>query len=317
MILLCDTNIFLQTNISSHLTLMQFFRETRKFFIGLDKAQAIEQEYLLYGRRSPYLQNVIQRLQRERADRTVDGLSGELDPADKQRLATFINQYDSISNVELSMLTIALANPDVILVCVDTQCHSLPINRQLMMPDQISILQEAFPEIKIKHCDDVVNDLYAIPEGIPRDISSLEIYLDSKSRREHDFLEFKQPKNGLISRMCRDIAKAVCAMLNSTNGFVMIGVDEDANAQAKGFEKSFNNKPKRSDELEIRLANDYLLKIEPRPDCFIKLWTIDKNPTKIVMIIFIEKGSSQYRYRFDQRGLLVFRRIGTQSRSNL
>lgn len=315
MILLCDTNIFLQTNIPSHLTLIAFFQDTRKFFLGLDRTQVIEQEYLSRGSGNRYLQNIILRLQRERLLRTADQLSGELSPDDLQRLNIFVSSYDSISNVEITMLAIALANPGVTLVCVDPQTASLPVNRQLLVPDRIPDLQKGLG-IKIKSCDEIVNDLRMAPEGAPRDIASLESFLDSASRREHDYLEFKQPRNGLVARMCRDITKAVCAMLNSTTGFVMVGIDETVNAQVKGFEKTFESHPKKVDELEIRLVNDYLRKIEPKPDCFVRLWSIDKDASRIVMIVFVEKGSREYRYCFDDRGLLAFRRVGTQSCSN-
>lgn len=310
MILLCDTNVFLQTNISSHLALMRFFRETHKFFMGLDKKQVIEQEYLAYGKTNQYLQNVIQRLQIERANRTADGLSGELDFDNRQRLTFFASQYQDTTQIELTMLTIALANPDVVLVCVDSQCRTLSASRRILVPDRIPALRGAFPEIRIKCCDEIVSDLRTIPEGVPRDIASLEIYLDSKGRREHDFLEFKQPIKGLRKGMCKSIAKAVCAMLNSTTGFVMVGIDELPNATIKGFEKTFDDVPKRVDELEIRLCNDYLRKIEPNPDCCFRVWSIDKDPSRIVMIVFVEQGVSNqtYRYHFDEKGLVLFRR---------
>lgn len=318
MILLCDTNIFLQANIPSHLMLMRLFQETRKFFVGLDAMQAIEQEYFFYGTRSQYLQNIIQRLQTERLQRAADGLTGNLDISKEGRLNDFVKRNPSISSFETTMLTVALANPGVTLVCVDPQCETLPAKRQLLLPPKISDLKSAFPEIEIKNCKEVIEDLRALPEGVPRDITSLELFLASKGNREHDYLEFKQPQNGLVTRMCHDIAKAACAMLNTTTGFVMIGVDENANAQIKGFVKEYNGQPRSHDQIENLLTNNFLLEINPRPDSYIHVWSIDiLSSSKIVMIVFVEKGSTTYQFNFMQHGWKIYRRLGTQSLSSV
>ena len=241
MILLCDTNIFLQTNIRSHITLMRMFIETQNFFLGLDGSGMIWGEYKQFERQSRHLWEINNRILANPLWHTVD-LKIVIPNEAEVRLKNLIGtDSNSTFQGEVNLLRAALANSDseAVLVCTDSRCRrdTLPISRRLIRPDMIDSLKNHFPDLRVQTCDEIVEELRLIPPGLPRDWNTLEVWLDNYKRREWFWIEFKAPKQGLYKEMCRDIAKAVCAMLNTTTGYVIVGVDEDDNARIKGFKK--------------------------------------------------------------------------------
>lgn len=184
------------------------------------------------------------------------------------------------------------------------------------VPSSVQLLIDTFPELRVRTCDQVVKELRISPEGIPRTYVALEAFLGGANvqYREHDWIEFKAPQNGLVKSMCKNITKAVCAMLNSTSGYVMIGVEESPTAKVVGFEKTYEGTLRAITELENILENAYFRKIEPNPRFFISLWSFSVPDTaKIVTLVWVEKGNNRYQYDFDGRGLQLYRRVGTQS----
>jgi hypothetical protein len=290
--------------------LMQFFRDTRRFFLGLD---GIATEYQTWAGKSPLFREIHQRITTEGKWRTVTGLQTNLTLDDEDKLKRLYRGTNP-SDVERNLIRVGVANRGIAtLVCVDTQCRNLTIPRQVLRPDYIDELKKLFPGLLIKSCNQVIDELRTRrPEGVPRDLRSLQSFLNGREvqRREHDWIEFKQPENGLVSRMCKDIAKAVCAMLNSTMGYVMVGIDEYNHENLiKGFNVAYNSTPQPIDRIEIILVNSYLRRIDPDPIHFFQIWSINLSPNRIVTIIWVEQGSqSPYSYR-----RFRYKRLGTQS----
>lgn len=328
MILLCDTNVFLAPVYSSHQFLMESFRDNRRFFLGLDKYSLLQNEYRQYSRHNRYIQEIVKRVTPRNERRVIRGIPVAISEDVHTRLADLYEVVDETPNrVEHALLCTALANPGVTLVCVDSRCSTLTADRVWLRPDRLEFLQEFFPEIRVKSCDELHNILHSVPEGVPRDYSQLKTFLAQDKIRweENDWVEFKAPqRQGLIPRMCRDIAKAVCALLNTTSGYVFVGIEEDPPpAQLIGFPLIYcrdDHDPTScreypSDKIQIILEGAYLNRIVPSPRPHIMMWqiSIPHDEAKIILVILVDKGNTIYQYDFDGSGPKAFRRVGTQS----
>lgn len=183
MILICDTNIFLQPTVSSHLDLMRYFIETKRFYLGL--TETILREYSRFGVRSRHLQEINKRIQAGRLWRTVDLSSITLSGENQQKLSDLcvrlcfgVRVETQRLQEEIGWLRVALAHPGVTIVYVDSILPPTSIPRLLIKSDMVEKIKDVFPGLQIKSCDAVVKELRLLPEGVPRDLAALNIWLD-------------------------------------------------------------------------------------------------------------------------------------------
>lgn len=326
MILLCDTNIFLEPLYSSHQFLIQSFADNRKFYLGLDRS--LQKEYIQFSSRNRYIQEIVKRTIPRHDRRVLHDIPGSITEEAHELLSALYGLDDKApDNVEHALLCTALANPGVTLVCVDKRCMTLPAERVWLRPDRLEFLLEFLPGIQVKSCDQVYDILRSVPEGVPRKYAELETFLSQEmiGWEEKDWIEFKAPQEwGLVPRMCRDIAKAVCALLNTTDGYVFVGIKEDPPpAQLIGFPLIYCKEDRDptscrelpSDKIQIILEGSYLRKIDPNPRSQLMIWpiAIPHNDKSIILAILVDKGDKRYQYDFDGYGLKAYRRDGTQS----
>ncbi|MDX2043174.1 MAG: ATP-binding protein [Acidobacteriota bacterium] len=164
------------------------------------------------------------------------------------------------------------------------------------------------------------------PENVGELTHLLDIHRIAGLRTEHSFLEFKAPGPNearvdnriLVDRMRCDIAKAVCAMLNSCNGWVFVGV-RDNDGEILGFKPEYNGIP-GYDHVQ-RMINAEIYRITPNPSKLFDPWAIDLPTGGIVIAIRVTKGSREFSYehRYPENGkpkeCVPYYRCGPESKT--
>lgn len=217
--------------------------------------------------------------------------------------------------IQPALLSLTLAPPNPVLVYSGSS--ESYIKRAYCAPSTLDKLRE---HKLIGSCISAQEAAYVLNRHrsrYPTTVNELETMLDqykvSGKREEHAFLECKGPKKVLTERMTKDVAKAVCAMLNTGPGWVIIGV-RDRDKQIVGFEPRYGQGSSFGFEVIQPIISQRINKIRPCPAGRFEPWVIDLGNGKVVVIISVLKGKEGVNYSFDVgKGSKVYVRQGPES----
>jgi Schlafen, AlbA_2 len=139
------------------------------------------------------------------------------------------------------------------------------------------------------------------PENRAQLVKLLDDHRIADKRTERQNLEFKGPKEGLTTRMRKDIAEAVCGMLRGGNGWVLVGVRSDG--EIIGFKPKVVDdlgNPRKGyaegyDDSHIAIRQE-IERIQPSPRELFDTWPIDLNNGRIVVVIWVRQSDGDYAY---------------------
>lgn len=321
MILILDTNILLAFEMDDPwcVLLLDLFFDLHPTYVqlGFDAEGDIEKEYEEY---KDLLSDDNQALIEKMILNPIKGFSTRLAPKvkstfDKVQLAelTTLNCHP----IEPAFLATSLADTTPQLVYWESGYEV--IGREYWRQPTLNELKNRKLIGECISVRDAVSKLLRWHNRYPSTLAEMNALLDEYQidgkREEHTFIECKCPQNVLTERMTRDIAKAVCAMLNTDGGWIFIGV-RDSDKKAVGFKTQYENGAKTGFEIIQPIINQRINQIKPRPAGLFLPWAIDVGGGKVVVVIHVSKGEAGVNYCFDYRegkGWQVYVRQGPES----
>lgn len=324
MILVFDTNVFLQDHEDIWPLLAYFPRPSQppRFMVAVDDgAMHIEAEYANYAAASDPDSPI-----RKIAKRIMDGFAlfvvrSPVAPSSEltYRLAAAkctTAVEEALFGVAESHRNAALASGDAepldaakrartecILVCPNDPL-ALPISRAYLETGKIHQIECDATGPITASLNEVLKFIWAPHEHCPSSLYELRLLLGEyrcglRTSEEREFLEFKNPNVPyLCERLLREAVAAVCGMLNSRDGRVIIGVDNETGSICP-FPPRYNspNKPISVDQLLIDVYAE-IDRISPMPGCLVQAWTIlDDSKENCVLVIQVQQGNREYVYR--------------------
>lgn len=309
MVLIFDTNVFLQEHYNRWELIDRFptLSSPPEFLVAVDDKGLIEEEYLeqaiIADPESPI---------RIATERILDGtgffvvrkpstISGEL----SKRLS----KYSCTKPIEPQLFGVANSTPKSILVCANDQ-DTLPIPREYMKLGVLNQIQHGGVGPVVSSLKEVLKIIRAPHERSPETLEELRSFLSKQSlgplkNEEREFIEFKNPKVDYLSQeLLRKTVRAVCGMLNSRDGWLFIGIDDDS-GKIEPFPPRYKNlsKPLSLDDLWKNILEE-IDRICPQPGKLVNTWPIpDDRKENYVFVIHVQQGSQDYLYR-DKNGKL-------------
>jgi hypothetical protein len=294
MILVLDTNIWLQpqANLWEFVSYFPMNQEPPVFFIGVDRGGLIVQEYLKHiTELRDEVKTAVQRLL-DGAALFVVRPQVFLPNTLKYRLM----QNSCMTPIEPQLFCVA-AGTQGIIVCPNSN-SSLPIPRMYTTPSVLERIQENGVGPCVLSLAETLKLLRKPREYSPEDLSDLQALI-GQYREEREFLEFKNPVNDFLTpELLRTTVQAVCGMLNTRNGYVIIGVD-DQTGDIHPFTPRYKG---TSDQIGVDHVERCILqeidRISPKPGNLVHVWPLlDDANKKCVFVIYVEKGNRDYIYR--------------------
>jgi hypothetical protein len=310
MILSFDTNVFLEKE-ANLWELLGYFPERKekpRFLVALDEEGLIEGEYLGLAQRAD-------------EEEPIRALTKKLDDGKgwfvistpvqvSQSLEAQLDAHNCISGIERQLLAIAQPFSHT-LVCPNKHDH-LRLRRRYLDPGILQSIQASIEDPNerptVLTLLEVLRPIRVPHEGCPNDLEHLRKLLattanNRKVSEERDFLEFKQPIEFLYQDLLRRAIRAVCGMLNSRDGWVIIGVD-DATGEIKPFPPKYippNHDDAAKDPNREQLERDVrseIDRISPKPGLLVDVQAIlDERKEDCVVVIRVWRGNREYVYR--------------------
>lgn len=309
--LVFDTNVFLQRH-ANLWELLEYFptqQELPKFCVAIDEGQRlIEQEYSQYGATADEESPM-----RIISQRILDGLGWFVfrSPAElSQELWIRLDESECVAAVERTLWGVAESaksgQPDSQMSCLvhPNDSNSLPISREYLKPGRLQQIQCDAVGPLTASISEILKKIRGGHEYSPSSFYELQSLLHQycmgvRNSEERGFLEFKKPNGSCLSPLLlQNTVQAVCGMLNSRDGRVIIGVDPDTGEIAP-FPPRYkdNTKPPSVDELMLDIGVE-VDRICPRPGLLVEFWPIvDQSKAECVIVIQVRKGSREYIYR--------------------
>jgi hypothetical protein len=317
MMVVLDTNVFLQEKDRSCLRIVEILLETYPEYIqlALDADRTIEDEYDRY-RTTMSLEG--QELIQKVMDRIIDfsNFSPRFDAKPAPDHLGALERLKCHEPVQPALLCLTFAPTDPLLIYTANAREG--ITRAYSNPET---LKELYSAGLVRNClsaDEAKALLSRHSERHPTTRQELEKLLDDHRvcgrREEHSFLECKGPRSVLTARMTKDIAKAVCAMLNTNGGWIFVGV-RDSDKMVVGFEPCYENSTSRCGFERIQpIINQRINQIRPRPAGRFDPWVIDLKNRRVVIVIRVLKGKDGVTYCLDDGdGPVAYIRQGPES----
>lgn len=303
MICIFDTNVFL-TKHGNLWELMEYFPALDlppKFLIGLDEEQYILEEYMDYSDAEVDPEAPIRVI----VERILDG-SGLFTVEDTS------TQMDDLLEKQLDAAGCKPIEPQLFAVCAQINkgilVHPNPedknqVYRKYLEPSILPELQNSLSGASTISLYELLKILREPQEYAPNTVDDLRgllrlTQIHGKSGEEREYIEFKSPRGThLTQRMLRDAVKAISGMLNSREGWVLIGVVDDGTIQPF---------PPRYNRADAELSVDRLMiniyaeidRIKPSPGPLVNAWPIlDEARSNCIILIRVHQGNRDYLYR--------------------
>ena len=320
--LVVDTNIFLLAK--EHIGCGMVFKRacySWDYMLVTDDSRKIFREYKRFARRnrdSPLYRLVNLLIERET---TAPGeppfmlsVHSHLTADDLE----FLRDLECHEPIEPQMFGVARGQPHTCLVLSDNDLiRSEPIPRGYQREGSLERLRGRFSDTRIVTTGNL--DWLDEPgDPAPRDYETLKAFLEDKRLDENcverEFLEVKCPEcteAGIGSSLVRGTMAAVCAMTNTTSGYVFIGVKDDGTIC--GVPKKYGGREVASwDELWRKIASQELSRFRPRKP-ILRQWFIPvsngpQNDLRVIALRVDKQRGGPYRYRGE-----IYVREGTTS----
>jgi hypothetical protein len=212
--------------------------------------------------------------------------------------------------IERVMVGLASGQPCTALVTLDSSSRSTCTPSRLFWTDDCYQMVRDQHKVCFKFSDswDWLSEPYP---PFPNTREGLEQFLRKYGQGaiwETEQLEFKCPNNaagGPTKLLVEKTREAICAMANSSGGYVFFGVHDDGSIP--GVALVYDGKPRGIDEISRILYRDHM---EFQPDEPVdKQWPIQVAEDRFVFVFRIrEKRVKNYTYKNER-----FVRVGTQS----
>ena len=230
----------------------------------------------------------------------------------------FLDDLQCQRPIEPQMLGISRGQPHTYLVLPDDKLGgSEPILRGYRREEALKRIGERFSDIRIVTTGNL-DWMFEPGDPAPRDFETLKAFLKSQrldeSCAEREFLELKCPEvaeRGVRYNLVKETMKAICAMTNTTSGYIFIGVKDDGTIH--GVPREYNGRVVASwDELWRKIAGHELGRFRPRKPIF-RQWFISvfDNPRSDLRVIALRverQRGGPYKYRGE-----AYYRVGTTS----
>jgi hypothetical protein len=301
MILVFDTNIFLQRH-RNLWELLDYFPTNQTppgFLIATDIDGIIEEDYVSHQNNwADYdIETIISKI--------LDGSSlfvirpqVHLPNILKRRLW----QNGCVTPMELQLFSVAAGNQGI-LVSPNTAKDN-PIHRNYLQPGVLGNIQDNGVGPCVLTLAEILRLLRLPHEYSPDSLHELERFISDyrSSQRiseEREFLEFKNPENDFLSqRLLRKAVQAVCGMLNTRDGYVIIGVDDESGMICPFTPRYEKNQDLISVDHVEQCIYAEIDRIAPIPGEMVHVWPLmDASNQKCVFVIHVFKGNREYFYR--------------------
>lgn len=298
----------------------------------LDKQRKIWQEYRTYAKKFPQsrlaelVTTIIkQQSAPERPNPTTRAglpLAIEMDCKLDADDELFLKDKQCPS-IEPEMIAIAKEQSLARLVILgDTKAPREPIQRGYRQP---GVMQELMNKFRLKiRTTDTLNWLSELDDPVPNTQNTLHAFLeayrkDTAKSVERQFIEVKyseRPDRAITSQRRDKIMEAICAMTNTTSGYIFVGVEDNGTihgvsrkfAKERGDVTSYNS----WDELWSGVFMSEMGKFKPRkPEIYpwyIPVANEANNDLRVIAIRVHQQRGSNYQYKGAE-----FTRIGTAS----
>lgn len=330
LVLVVDTNVFLLAR--QHAGCGQVLNRvcfSAEHMLALDDdSDAIRKEYKDYADSHPEsrLREVVSRIiELDRASERNDGseqnlqfllpLSNQLESEHMQ----FLRERGCHRPIEPEMFGIARGQPHTCLVLAPAALASIePVRRGYRSEGTLEELRREFADdIRIVSAEDV-GWLDEPGDPPPRTYSQLQAFLEQHRQdetcAEREYVELKcptVPSNGIISTLARDVMKAVCALTNTTSGWIFIGVEDDGTIH--GVPRRYNHEAVESWDMLWRMmsAQEFSF-FEPRKP-FVRQWFISVPGDTELDLQVIALRVTRQRGRLSQYRNEAYKRMGTST----
>jgi hypothetical protein len=316
MILVFDTNVFLQPQ-ANLWELMEHFPTNQsppKFLVAVDDGEGwIENEYLEQAIRAFEVDTTggPEAPVRVVTERILDGTalfvvrsSAKL----SDMLAVRLEENFCTKPIEPQLFGVSESIKGI-LVCPNDIPALIP--RHYLNPGVIHHIQYGGVGPTVLSLAEVLKPIRSPHEYRPATILELQEILRShrggiKSGEEREYLEFKKPEGTCLSQeMLRDAVQAVCGMLNSRDGWVIIGVDDESGEIVPFLPKYKSSSKSANVDQLIRDIYCEIDRICPKPGCLVSVWPIlDDEGQNCVIVINVQRGNRDYVYRDRNTGKL-------------
>lgn len=302
MLLIFDTNVLLAENRWELLEYFSVNQSPPKFLVALDQEQNIINEYLEYARRNDPESPI-----RKIVERLIDGSDLFVVDRPATHLSNILSQiltaYSCTDQVEVHLLGVAESRQSAALV-VPNDISQTTIHRKYLGEEVRHTIAGIRGKPVILTINEVLRILRDPAPYSPSTMGELKDLLakyaaTNSGSDEQEYIEFKCPVTPyLTQQLLREATRAVCAMLNTCNGWVFIGVD-DPSGEIKPFPPRY--KTEKAEPRVSQLVNNIYEEIDrilPNPGRLVRLWPIlDDNKQNCVIAIHIRQGIQEYRYR--------------------
>lgn len=309
MVLIFDTNTLMQRH-HNLWELVDYFptnQDAPKFLIAVDDARLIETEYLekakAGGEESPI---------RMISQRILDGFGlfvkrMVVNISDNTR--SCLKKYSCAEQIDHRLLGLAEIVEGSILVCPNNVTN-LSIPRCYLESKIQACFHADGKGPTILSLGEVLKSVREPHYPSPETLHDLKCFLSqfemgTKQSEERGNVEFKCPKAAYLTKTClREAVKAICGMLNSCEGWVFIGVDDDTGA-IEPFPPKYKN-PSKEPSIDALLKDilSEINRIYPKPGLLVRFWEIlDSKKENCVIAIRVHQGNRDYLYRDEQGNL--------------
>jgi hypothetical protein len=280
---------------------MEYFptnQSTPEFLVGVDHEGCIECEYTDYKGDDPEapIRTLLQRIM-DGTGLFILRLPAEL----SMELLLRLDEHKCLENIEPQLFGVAETSEGVLVRPNDHE--ALVIERGYLKPGVLQCIQEGSVGPTVSSLAEILVHLRRPHEYGPETMSDLAAFLHQhrvgEKIEEREYLEFKAPKVPFLSQgLLRDAVKAICAMLNTREGWVIIGVDDDTGEIAP-FPPRYNSESKEiSVDQLLRDIWDEVERICPMPRTLVNIWPIlDEERRNCVIVARVHKGCQNYLYR--------------------
>ena len=309
--LVVDTNVFLLAE--DHVGCGMIFQRacySWDYMLVIDGEKEILKEYKLsaqQNRESPLRRLVSLLIERETKAQaeppSVLYIRNHLTPDD----LVFLHSLKCHNPIEPQMIGIARGQPNTCLVLPeDRLAKSGLMPRGYRQKGALAKLRKRFPDVRIETTD-CLDWLDEPGDPAPRDHESLEAFLEhnrlDENCVEREFLECKCPKSaesGIGFNLAKDVMRAVCALTNTTSGWLFIGVKDDGTIY--GVPKKYRGREVASwDELWRKIASQELSRFRPRKPIlrqwFIPVSNEPQSDLRVIALRVEKQRGGPYRYR--------------------
>lgn len=302
MIVVFDTNVFLQDHYNlwelvDHFPVNQ---EPPEFFVAVDRNGEIENDYLAHKEQlvKEELYAIVQRI--------LDGTALFVVRPQVHLPNILKNRLWDCKPIEPQLFCVAAGTQGVLVT--PNSSKELPIPRTYTKPEVLARIQANGVGPCVLSLKETLKLIREPHEYSPEDLAELKIMigryaLGSKKSEEREFLEFKNPKNDcLTTKQLREAVQAVCAMLNTRDGYVIIGIDNETGGICP-FTPRYGAKPEivSADHVVLCIAQE-INRILPTPGKLVHVWPlVDDSNQKCVFVIHVKKGNHEYVYRDEEK----------------